>query len=336
MKGRRENASLKRLQKICTKVQLELCQLYDEPDHVFNLLALIFEDPEEKYEKLRELPVHKLLGAKYQLVSKYFTSSTDNRTLRDIIKRLCDEYFIYVGYEIFVYEKRGSNRKQGFFDEMEKSYNKGVNFFYKGNEENVFIMKRLIDEYKRVITETNIPNSGTATKIGKRLNNPKNGRSGDNPLGVDVFVFQEEMFQNIPIPTLNPRRSGAFVGFNTFCLKRKTLTGVSKPVLIESLGTDGKVYRQIIKHLDELRQDIIALQIFTQMNHILTGQLKIRTYNVVRFEKFFGAIEYVENTRAFGDIIDKIHDKAYQAEYSSRKCRMLFDECKELDDERKL
>lgn len=95
------------------------------------------------------------------------------------------------------------------------------------------------------------------------------------------------------------------VGIAAFTDKVQIQTGVSRPVLMRVTGTDGKIYKQIVKgDKDDLRQDSVMQQLFVLSSKLLSASdpsLSIRNYKVVPLTPKAGVIEFVERTTSIQD-----------------------------------
>ncbi|TBU02280.1 phosphatidylinositol kinase, partial [Hamiltosporidium tvaerminnensis] len=287
------------------RIYSELSLISDKDSFIFKLLSIIFDFNGKNSKILEDIPSYKFLPAKYQLISKYFNS--DSEYLKKTIYRLCNDHFIHVVFEVYCSIKNKmdiksmdtlKSKEKGTYERFTSS-SEHFNLF-KNNIKNVKNIERMIESYKCI------------------YRNEKN--------------FNEDIsFKEIPIPSINFKISKNseyknLVFFEEFILSVKKLPGINNPILIENRGSDGKIYKEIIKGKDELRQDIIALQMFSQMNKVFENKniLKIRTYKVVRFEKFFGIVQYLSNTITLGELIDNLHKKKYPEKYDLKKCRNIF------------
>eukprot|EP00624_Nannochloropsis_granulata_P002745 evm.model.NODE_23824_length_21681_cov_83.114159.1 len=115
-------------------------------------------------------------------------------------------------------------------------------------------------------------------------------------------------------------------------------SGLSRPMIVTCLGTDGRKYRQVIK-ADDVRSDAIMMQVFETMNTLLSRDprarrraLHIRTYRVLPLTPESGVLEFVENTKNLGGLLVASNDRAMalheryngDTDFSSRECRELL------------
>lgn len=111
----------------------------------------------------------------------------------------------------------------------------------------------------------------------------------------------------------------------------KRLRGINSPVMVSILGTDGNIYKEILKKNDDLKQDILSTQVFSYMNTVLessnhTRRLRerIRTYNIVALDNLFGIIEFISGAEPMGSVIEELHKRYYPEEINTKGCREIL------------
>ena len=103
--------------------------------------------------------------------------------------------------------------------------------------------------------------------------------------------------------------------------------GINIPKVIEARGSDGKVYRMLVKGKDDVRQDAVMEQVFVQVKRMLGGlsaDLTIRTYRVVPLQPTSGVLEWVQDSVPLGDYLMPAHDSIYPDDLSCRDLRHLM------------
>lgn len=92
--------------------------------------------------------------------------------------------------------------------------------------------------------------------------------------------------------------------------------GLSKPLKIKCIGSNGVFYPQIVKGRDDLRGDAVMEQMFTIMNSLLEKDsgasrrgLHIRTYRIIPLSPFTGIMQFVRNTMQFKELLIVDGDK---------------------------
>lgn len=96
----------------------------------------------------------------------------------------------------------------------------------------------------------------------------------------------------------------------------KLAHGIHAPKITECRGSDGRLYRQLFKGGDDIRQDAVMEQVFDLVNQVLTRdgecrkrRLNFRTYKVIPLAEEAGLIEFVTNTSALGATLSPLHAK---------------------------
>ena len=113
-----------------------------------------------------------------------------------------------------------------------------------------------------------------------------------------------------------------------------TDSGISRPKIIQCEGTDGVVYKQLVKGGDDMRQDAVLQQVFIATNVLFSRdfetrrrRIHVRTYKIVPLSPQTGVLEWVENTIPFGSYLtDKdrslgAHARYRPSDWSHALCR---------------
>ena len=141
---------------------------------------------------------------------------------------------------------------------------------------------------------------------------------------VHLFTIPLEIDQSCEYPDI--------VGFETFDHNFVWMDGVNSTKMITTIGSDGKIYKQIGKYQgrgdDDLRQDAIMQQLFGLVNTFfglrresLRRNLRMRTYKVVPFSRLSGILECVESCRPFGSFAEDAHIKYRPSDWTPKQCR---------------
>jgi ataxia telangiectasia mutated family protein len=93
-----------------------------------------------------------------------------------------------------------------------------------------------------------------------------------------------------------------------WCVPHPRAGGINLPKIVECRGSDGMLYRQLVKGRDDMRQDAVMQQVFKMVNGLLartpatrTRNLMVRTYTVIPITPKSGVLEWVKDTRPLGD-----------------------------------
>ncbi|WOL02921.1 serine/threonine-protein kinase ATM [Canna indica] len=104
---------------------------------------------------------------------------------------------------------------------------------------------------------------------------------------------------------------GSFPYFRGLADSITVMNGINAPKVVECLGSDGCIYRQLAKSgNDDLRQDAVMEQFFGLVNNFLQNhrdtwkrRLRIRTYKVIPFTPSAGVLEWVDGTIPLGEYL---------------------------------
>jgi ataxia telangiectasia mutated family protein len=83
--------------------------------------------------------------------------------------------------------------------------------------------------------------------------------------------------------------------------------GINLPKIINVRGSDGRLYKQLVKGNDDMRQDAVMQQVFQLVNMLLAKSaetrqrnLRMRTYKVLPLAPCAGLLEWVNDTVPIG------------------------------------
>lgn len=116
----------------------------------------------------------------------------------------------------------------------------------------------------------------------------------------------------LPVPTLDQDAMGGgpLPTIDHFQRTYDLVGGINRPKLLRCLGSDGKVYMQLLKGGDDLKQDAVMEQLFSLTNRLLAQEpntrsrhLQIRSYCVIPLTPASGVLEWVENSVALGNYL---------------------------------
>lgn len=89
-----------------------------------------------------------------------------------------------------------------------------------------------------------------------------------------------------------------------------TDSGLHRPKILHCSGSNGLRYKQLVKGLDDTRQDLVIEQVFETVNQFLKENeqtrkrnLRLVTYRVVPLSPAAGVLEWVDKTMPFGDYL---------------------------------
>ncbi len=119
---------------------------------------------------------------------------------------------------------------------------------------------------------------------------------------------------SLPISTV-PQPTGVVVPedvpkIDRFESSYELVGGINRPKRLRCIGSNGRVYQQLLKGGDDLKQDAIMQQLFSFANRLLaqdpssrSRNLHIRSYSVIPLTPAAGVLEWVENSIALGNYL---------------------------------
>lgn len=187
---------------------------------------------------------------------------------------------------------------------------------YRGNKDKkdaaVDILRRLEVSHGETVSEMKMVAdayialseiSGKQKKNGSKLDISRSLLMRLGPL-VHVSV------PTVPLPIYSSSYSNGLPTIAGFDKTARVCAGLSKPLKIKCLGSDGVLYAQMVKGRDDLRGDAVMEQLFSIMNTLLEHDIQaskrnlhIRTYRIVPLSPFSGIMQFVSNTMQFKELL---------------------------------
>ena len=128
-------------------------------------------------------------------------------------------------------------------------------------------------------------------------------------------IRQIKSLHKIPVPTIEfkARPDGDYSDIDRVESFEETFNlcgGINLPRIVKCFSSSGMNYRQLVKGIDDLRQDAVMEQMFGLVNNLLLQDpetrkrgLKIRTYKVIPLAPTAGILGWVENTIPLADYL---------------------------------
>lgn len=119
----------------------------------------------------------------------------------------------------------------------------------------------------------------------------------------------------VPVPTVPLPLDGSLCARSlphivSFEKRAGICSGLSRPLRIVCIASDGKSYPQMVKGRDDLRGDAVMEQMFTILNSLLEKDaeaskrnLLVRTYRIIPLSPFSGIMQFVSNTLQLKDVL---------------------------------
>jgi hypothetical protein len=285
---------------------------------IFPLCNLWFAEPAvntylAKQNKIERIPSHKWLPLAYQIASRLTARPGEfGETLRALLLKLTKEQPHQMMLKILAL-RNGAVLPEGH-------RGRGAHVV---DEDKIQAAKLLLDELKR-------DSAASAAMVGKyellckaylelayfRLRSaPQQGKpASPEPVPGEELQIPEKFFilrlpadLGLPVTTL--------VGSSTdendvpklvrFDPVYKTPGGVNRPKKLKCYASDGRVYHQLLKGGDDMRQDAVMQGVFAFANRLLqqepatrARQLHVRSYAVIPLSPAAGIVEWVEGSTA--------------------------------------
>eukprot|EP01083_Nonionella_stella_P136046 413804_1 len=172
----------------------------------------------------------------------------------------------------------------------------------------------------------------SASRREKKKQSRRHGEKIVFPLSNYPAMLNIQNHNLLPIATANVAIDCSNVAFierykSEACLAD---SGITCPVIIDVLASNGKEYRELIKPQDDLRQDAVMQQVFCLVNQI-NRQYMIRSYRVVPLTATIGIVEWVKGTLPLGVYLNKAHTKYKRnTDYLPQIARQKMAKCAKL------
>jgi len=118
--------------------------------------------------------------------------------------------------------------------------------------------------------------------------------------------------------------------------------GINLPKIVECIGSDGSVSKQLVKGKDDLRQDAVMQQVFTLVNVLLRRDvaarkraLHMRAYRVVPLAPTAGVLQWVDNTMPVSSWLVKGHERhrpSSTGDWTNQECRNTMSAARKMAD----
>eukprot|EP00055_Hartaetosiga_balthica_P017447 m.117155 g.117155 ORF g.117155 m.117155 type:complete len:1593 (+) comp9318_c2_seq3:129-4907(+) len=305
-------------------------------DAVFRVCSLWFNNYDNQELNLimhrwNRISSHVWLSLVYQLAARIDISSEDDKfqsTLQEIVFTIAKEHPHHTLFVLYALENGEGEYKEG--DPM-SSKMQAVHRLLDTIQRNSDTMSELIYQMKVVgRAYTQLANK---TIESEHKNNPSYFK-GD----FDLARIQDGTVSKVAVLTqqLSVEPTGVYDENIVYIHKWKSefefVGGVNLPRILQCIGTDGNLYKEVIKGKDDSRQDAVMQQVFTMVNHWFRDdpecqrrRLQMRTYKIVPLSNTVGVIEWCKHTKPMGMwlVRDKknAHKRYRPQDWSSSDCR---------------
>eukprot|EP00928_Gymnodinium_smaydae_P042169 TRINITY_DN28437_c0_g1_i1.p1 TRINITY_DN28437_c0_g1~~TRINITY_DN28437_c0_g1_i1.p1 ORF type:complete len:1749 (+),score=272.47 TRINITY_DN28437_c0_g1_i1:294-5249(+) len=162
---------------------------------------------------------------------------------------------------------------------------------------------------------------------------------------IEGFNQLRKVLQHVPVPTTLPSPDGGpqAAGIASF---QETIgvakQGLSAPKMLSVTDTSGRVHPQIVKGMDDLRQDAVMQQLFRLLNDVFgenarsrQAELQLRTFQVVPLSPCAGIMECVSGV-TLGEMLtgntnptEGAHQRYRPNDWQHQSCRKRMQDARE-------
>lgn len=274
--------------------------------------AALIENPKLSSSKQQKImvPVSKLLPLAPQLASRLNKSETIadpqfQKTLSETITEMAGNFPAHCLWQLLALSN--ATRDSG----SQEKYSS----LYRGDQDKKDaaddILNRLQDRHGETVSE--MKQVALAYIL---LSETDEKRKENDSLELRRYtISQLGELRHVPVPTvpipLSATDSTHRIPYIAAFEKRASVcAGLSKPLKVVCVGSDGERYPQMVKGRDDLRGDAVMEQMFTILNSLLEKEdeaarrsLHIRTYRIIPLSPFSGIMQFVSNTTQFRQVL---------------------------------
>ena len=332
------------------------------PTHVGDAAMLVNQVNDEvmKLVQRQSVPSSKFLALAYQICGRLGTAPSEGNefptVLRALVDRMTSDHPYHTLYHVHALfrgdQVGGSGTNVTMPREKINAAADVLRAFRKKSNHHANVVKqmdRMIEAYIALARHSVEPgrsggSQGGGGASGFPIPSACKKRSLSNLHLVPVITA------SMPIDPTLTYKEGTFPHFVNFGDTCKLVGGINQPKLVEALGSDGRVYKQLAKAgNDDLRQDAVMQQLFGVVNRLLADdgatrarRLRVGTYRVVPFTPAAGVLEWVDNTALLSEYllgsqssvggIKGAHERYRPQDWKSRECRDKLAACHTRED----
>ncbi len=189
--------------------------------------------------------------------------------------------------------------------------------FYKGDKEKKDSADRILERLKATGDTTIVQMKKVTDAYMELSETPKHEKDGKKTLNIGrKSLCSITDLSAVAVPTMGlPLYGYSDPNYKPphivrFEKQAGVCGGLSRPLTVKCVGSDGQVYSQLVKGRDDLRGDAVMEQMFTIFNELLRRdstaarrRLIVRTYRIVPLSPFSGIMQFVMNTEPLGAVL---------------------------------
>jgi hypothetical protein len=120
-------------------------------------------------------------------------------------------------------------------------------------------------------------------------------------LALPNFDYKHGIFNRLPVFGHYSPDSVSQIGIQELPASMEVMPSLQRPCKLDLVGTNGVVYRFLLKANEDLRRDERLMQFFQLLNQILGS--KIRTYSITPLDSYVGVLEWVRRAPTFQQLV---------------------------------
>ncbi|XP_063934034.1 serine-protein kinase ATM-like isoform X2 [Zophobas morio] len=299
---------------------------------VFRFISVWFDNTENDAvlsiieDGLRGVPTFKFIPLLYQLVARVSCekNSKFQNILQCLIAKICIDHPFHTTYIILSLSKSYENEKAAAALSI-------LNHIRQHSKINSYVesISKLCEAYIE-LAKVETPKKTPRNKLLK---------ISDRSQMLLNMDFHTVAVPTHPLPVSLNAQYENITGIHKFEETYFVVGGLTLPKIINCIGTNGIVYKQLVKGHDDLRQDAVMQQAFAVFNSILSSnkitrkrKLQVRTYVVLPLNQNCGVMEYVQNTIPLGEYLVgttiktpespmSAHERYHPNDWLSSECR---------------
>ncbi|CAD6915051.1 unnamed protein product [Tilletia laevis] len=316
---------------------LRFSEEHDEA--VFPFSSLWFENSadakanEHLAEFLKLIPSHKFIPLAHQLSARLTPGTSASQAqaftnnLTSLLQRMCSDHPYHTLYAIFALKKAGWDSQAAFRNNSSPSPSVSSQAARARAADAIWSKVKSISristrmqEFERVCGFYVQWAELSLKEAMPEKQTPNGFQKGSHKLPSNVSLLRlrnaDVPVATKPLPVDISGQYQHFVKIVRYSEMFSTAGGLHLPKINECIGTDGRRYKQLFKHEDDLRQDAVIQQVFSLVNNLLakdrrtrTRRLTVRGYIVLPLGPQCGLLEFVANTKPLGEVLTGLHDK---------------------------
>ncbi|KAE8233587.1 hypothetical protein CF326_g1371 [Tilletia indica] len=316
-----------------------LCYTEEHDEAVFPFSSLWLENSadtkanEHLAESLNSIPSHKFIPLTHQLSARLNPGASASQAsaftvnLGRLLQRMCSDHPYHTLYAIFALKKAGQDLQAGSKHNSSPSPSASSQVIRARAADAIWSKVKTIGRLSTRIQEFEkacgcyVQWAEVSLKdiMPDKFNGQGHAKGPQKiPSSIDLTRLR-----NVDVPVATKAlpidvtgQYQHFVKILRYSEMFTTAGGLHLPKINECIGTDGRRYKQLFKHEDDLRQDAVIQQVFSLVNDLLAKdrrtrarRLMVRGYIVLPLGPQCGLLEFVANTKPLGEVLTGLHDK---------------------------